>query len=824
MSSHIEERIAALESTKQLPEYSVSQEKSKLALWLSQWSLKRRRKSLQVARDKDGQIIEDPERASAVFCSYWKNVFSEKTIDEVLAHSFLRDFARPLPSDVTWTLPFEQFDDVIKRCRDSAAGPDGLPYSAWFHAPVEFRQTLYTLYVSLLETDLQPEPCFNNAWLVLLPKGQDESDEAVISRGPGETRPLSVSNTDCKIVACACNESLKAALPRWAKYEQRGFVMGRQLVDNVIDIDAVSHVAAAQCSDAVLALFDFANAFPSVAWAYLFLMLAYSGMPQHMARMIKKLYSNPQHYLRFMGLTTYAFTPAAGTKQGCPLSGSLFVMVLDPMISLLLSCLGPRDVVRGFADDLAAVIRNAWSTLPRVAKAFELIGKVSNLQLKVSKTVIVPLWRANHDEVSRSIVQLIPCWKGILVSGCGRYLGFYLGPDASSKSWDVPSKKWIERVHTIKGFGAGMLNSVLQYNSVAISCLGFVCQLEVIPHEILKKENQLLQCIVGGPYQAISHAALVNLCSFGLPVSFRSLAALGAAARYRTAICTAGHWRDAHKLYVDMLQSEDVTFPVAMGLSLGIFNKEPIVCTLARSCSLAHFPMTVKTEVETVVDDWRRHKEQPPSRLQKLVYDVLVGHIVCFDLTSYFKRRLQRWATTWDYFPDSTVLASRATTLLRSTFRRNPPCVISAVIKTLLNGWSTQRRFQCDERRFCKFGCDMADDSIEHYAVCEHVRNAWSIFSGLPSPNGPLGFFALGDEHKVLLQLRMAFLYCIYCIVMQLQATDESCNFSKLLARLRERKRFVMGCSAEIRRALRDAVLKRHEICSFSWPYWVDSC
>ena len=47
------------------------------------------------------------------------------------------------------------------------------------------------------------------------------------------------------------------------------------------------------------------------------------------------------------------------------------------------------------------------------------------------------------------------------------------------------------------------------------------------------------------------------------------------------------------------------------------------------------------------------------------------------------------------------------------------PRVSAAVLRTLFNGWVTERRFQ----RWgpCRFGCREAEDSIEHYACCPVV-------------------------------------------------------------------------------------------------------
>ena len=109
-------------------------------------------------------------------------------------------------------------------------------------------------------------------------------------------------------------------------------------MDNVIDIDAYARTASMLASlTAILALFDFEAAFPSVAWGWLFGVLLAIGMPSTFVGMVKKLYANCWHFLRFGGPCRYAFAPRSGTKQGCPLSGTLFVLLLDPIIAAIMA-------------------------------------------------------------------------------------------------------------------------------------------------------------------------------------------------------------------------------------------------------------------------------------------------------------------------------------------------------------------------------------------------------------------------------------------------------------------------------------------------------
>ena len=228
------------------------------------------------------------------------------------------------------------------------------------------------------------------------------------------------------------------------------------------------------------------------------------------------------------------------------------------IIAYLSSRIGPRDSIRAFADDLAAVIWKIWWTLPGLVHAFDLIARISNLRLKIKKTVLVPLWKCDVKNLRVLVKELIPTWAKIGIEPKGKYLGFTLGPGAGNLSWEAAADKWESRSRTIKERGAGLLGTVLQYNTFAVSCLGFVSQLEHAPTELLRKETKILQWLTHGPYNAFSKNALVNCRQLGFPATFTSVRAMNLAAMYRAALYTPKCFSSALARYNHALTSDEI--------------------------------------------------------------------------------------------------------------------------------------------------------------------------------------------------------------------------------------------------------------------------
>ena len=84
-----------------------------------------------------------------------------------------------------------------------------------------------------------PPLAFNESIIAFPPKGTDPLDTAsAATREPGDTRPLSLKNTDNKTIAGVYNHKLRVPIAKSANKCQNGFVFGRQFLSNVIQLDA----------------------------------------------------------------------------------------------------------------------------------------------------------------------------------------------------------------------------------------------------------------------------------------------------------------------------------------------------------------------------------------------------------------------------------------------------------------------------------------------------------------------------------------------------------------------------------------------------------
>ena len=722
-----------LESVQGLPEYQKDQRRNSVNRLMSFWATRGRKVSLQGARDQAGNVISNPDEAADSFIKHWKAVAEEKLIDVHAARSFLAQHMRKMPSFRT-VLSFEDFVEIVRSLPDTACGPDGVPYSAWRHASNQAVFVLYRLYCTLFTTVPVAED-FNYSWLVLLAKGDHDDDDNLVARAADDTRPVSLANSDSKICEIALGKPLAGALASWASPDQRGFLEGRMMVDNVIEIDTYGRIATLaggswhehagrHTSLAVMAFFDFAAAFPSLAWMDLWMCMSYCGLPRPYIRAFKKVYKNNVHFLKFMGKIFRAYTNASGVKTGGTASGTLFVLCIDPFLRMLRTRVGPRDFGRGFADDIGYVIFNSKLTLPAIAECFELFGRVSNVKLKVKKTVVVPLWTYNMDEAMELIVSIVPSWKGIRVALHAKYLGMQLGPRTADLVWTSALDKYVSRVESARKTGAGLLSSVFEYNIMCVTTLSYIGQFFETSPRILATESRMLQRLTGCPRYTFTKEALWSLTALGMKDGFNSVKVHNTAAMVRMALRTNTVLTKMQTLFDEAINKDDCLMISLVSREAPRFDTPAIINTLQKSIDSAFLP-----DVQHAA--WRLYLRSIVAGgvdvdVQKMISKYLDKATLSFNASEFLTRTMARWRpfvseAGKDWWSFCGVFLVQ---LCQVELCGAPQCVIATYIKTILNGWASSRRLKLHTNA-CLFGCGSQQDSIEHYMECRHVEAIW---------------------------------------------------------------------------------------------------
>ena len=180
---------------------------------------------------------------------------------------------------------------------------------------------------------------------------------------------------------------------------------------------------------------------------------------------------------------------------------------------------------------------------------FREFQKVSLLEVKAAKCVLVPLWRASLLGVQRLLREALPPWAGFQVALAAKYLGVFIGFDALALTWKSPIAKYTSRCQKLLSCTDGLHITTSLYNVFAVSVTSFCSQLYSLPDDLLDAEQYYVERLTHGPHQWLPTDITFNLdLVAGMPHHFRNLRLENLTARARVAMvsCPSAHHAHLH--------------------------------------------------------------------------------------------------------------------------------------------------------------------------------------------------------------------------------------------------------------------------------------
>jgi hypothetical protein len=242
-------------------------------------------------------------------------------------------------------------------------------------------------------------------------------------------RPISILNTDYKIITKSLANRLKTVLPDLINEDQNGFVMGRLIGQNIRIVKDVMDICEEYDIEGLLVMLDFEKAFDSLNWEFIMYVLKQYKFGDNFIRWVKILYTDISSSVANNGHISENFLLKRGIRQGCPLSAFVFILCAELLANKIRNCTNIKGLtfentdyrILQFADDTALILNDVKS-LKECLKILEKYYKCSGLRLNKKKTVVVSLGKGNNDantELFLNEIELSLCNESF------RYLGVF---------------------------------------------------------------------------------------------------------------------------------------------------------------------------------------------------------------------------------------------------------------------------------------------------------------------------------------------------------------------------------------------------------------
>eukprot|EP00971_Amphidinium_carterae_P261311 5183975-Amphidinium_carterae.3 len=381
---------------------------------------------------------------------YWGTIFGTAAEIDESQWSVLDDC---IPS-FEWAHPptytVSDVESFLKTKKRTAPGPDGVHY-AHLNASADIiakelhsAWTDWTSNARVLEAHIHSD-------VVLLPK--------VLGKAalPHQIRPIALSNTIAKVMEMMLLQWMSPVIVPSLHWAQRGFLRGRQILDNIVELEARVFQLIHECEHAGIFLLDIEKAFPSLSHGWMFYVLRRSGCPHWALTALEALYAHQTLVFTHKGASSPLVRQLAGIRQGSSLSGLLFALAVNPFIVWYYRNARIDCPLWAFADDLAVLIAD-WlhsGSMEILTHLTSLLSSCAGLRLNHSKVVALPLHHASRDSLVEVLQDMGDGWDRVEVAMVARWLGWRVGAGMADEEFAEGCGKITNRLPLIQRLHLG---------------------------------------------------------------------------------------------------------------------------------------------------------------------------------------------------------------------------------------------------------------------------------------------------------------------------------------------------------------------------------
>ena len=410
-----------------------------------------------------GRLLRPGREIRDAFRAHFRDRFARCT-DLLLREfrSYLADFPRLGVAEAA------SCEGVVTECevRDAlkqvglnkSPGLDGLPYE---------------VYLRMSHMFVPIPGSVTKGVITLLKKGGRH-----VWEGLDDYRPITLLNTELKILARVLANRLQLVISDLIGSEQTFAVKGRSIQDNLHLIREVLE-GIEDGTEAALISLDQSKAFNRVDHRFLATVLETAGFKPEFRRWISMMYHNPQAVVQVNGRRSRVFAVERSVRQGCPLSPLLYVLALEPLLRRLrdrttnpalrgVPFAGPLTArVSAFADDITVFVSRRLD-IKAVKKAVSEYERIAGAKVNFDKSEGLRLgaWRGSNT---------LPGpfrWS----DGPIRILGVWFGPQnwsklvGSTSQGECSGGNLAFKEVVLKGQGGGVRRVRLPLDPLPIGC------------------------------------------------------------------------------------------------------------------------------------------------------------------------------------------------------------------------------------------------------------------------------------------------------------------------------------------------------------------
>ncbi|MCH90244.1 RNA-directed DNA polymerase (Reverse transcriptase), partial [Trifolium medium] len=294
---------------------------------------RRRRNNVIMLKNESGQWVDDVVQLQNLATDFYKKLFADNQINRqwhntsvtypMLDTLMMNKLAAPICVE-------EVKKAVFSMHPWKAPGPDGFPARFYQKSWEIVGETVYKFVENVWQNPSAISDV-NKTDICLIPK--IDKPEYVT-----QFRPISLCNTNYKIVSKVIVERLKECVASLISPYQTGFVPGRNIHENIVVAKEMAHTMHSMKGrkGAFAIKVDLSKAYDKLSWEFIWKVLTEIQFPETLINVIMHSITSVTTNVKWNGTRSEFFRPWPGIRQGDPISPYLFVLCMDKLSHIIL--------------------------------------------------------------------------------------------------------------------------------------------------------------------------------------------------------------------------------------------------------------------------------------------------------------------------------------------------------------------------------------------------------------------------------------------------------------------------------------------------------